>query len=276
METFRDRTVAITGAASGIGRALAVDLAGRGAHLALSDVDEAGLAETAGACEGRGTKVTTATVDVADRSAVEAWAEATVAEHGSVNVIVNNAGVALGAPITTMSYEDLEWLMGINFWGVVHGTKAFLPHLEASGDGHVVNLSSVFGLMAIPSQSAYNAAKFGVRGFTDALRMELEIAGSCVSATTVHPGGIRTNIVRNARMDDALVEQAGDVDERAAQFERIARTSPEQAAAQILKAVLRNRRRTLIGPDAKAFDLVSRLPAGISQRVMIAGAKRRM
>ena len=276
METFRDRTVAITGAASGIGRALAVDLAGRGAHLALSDVDEAGLAETAGACEGRGTKVTTATVDVADRAAVEAWAEATVAEHGSVNVIVNNAGVALGAPITTMSYEDLEWLMGINFWGVVHGTKAFLPHLEASGDGHVVNLSSVFGLMAIPSQSAYNAAKFGVRGFTDALRMELEIANSCVSATTVHPGGIRTNIVRNARMDDALVEQAGDVDERAAQFERIARTSPEQAAAQILKAVLRNRRRTLIGPDAKAFDLVSRLPAGISQRVMIAGAKRRM
>ena len=276
METFRDRTVAITGAASGIGRALAVDLAGRGAHLALSDVDEAGLAETAGACEGRGTKVTTATVDVADRAAVEAWAEATVAEHGSVNVIVNNAGVALGAPITTMSYEDLEWLMGINFWGVVHGTKAFLPHLEASGDGHVVNLSSVFGLMAVPSQSAYNAAKFGVRGFTDALRMELEIAGSCVSATTVHPGGIRTNIVRNARMDDALVEQAGDVDERAAQFERIARTSPEQAAAQILKAVLRNRRRTLIGPDAKAFDLVSRLPAGISQRVMIAGAKRRM
>ncbi|MCB0971602.1 MAG: SDR family oxidoreductase, partial [Acidimicrobiales bacterium] len=263
-------------AASGIGRALAVDLAGRGAHLALSDVDEVGLAETAGSCEGRGTKVTTATVDVADRAAVEAWAEATAAEHGSVNVIVNNAGVALGAPITTMSYEDLEWLMGINFWGVVHGTKAFLPHLEASGDGHVVNLSSVFGLMAVPSQSAYNAAKFGVRGFTDALRMELEIAGSCVSATTVHPGGIRTNIVRNARMDDALVEQAGDVDERAAQFERIARTSPEQAAAQILKAVLRNRRRTLIGPDAKAFDLVSRLPAGISQRVMIAGAKRRM
>lgn len=274
MKDFGGKVVAITGAGSGIGRALALDLSERGAHLALSDVDETGLAETVASCEGRGTKVSSRRVDVADRDAVFAWADEVVGEHGAVNVIVNNAGVALAATVESMSIEDFEWLMGVNFWGVVHGTQAFLPHLKASGEGHVVNVSSVFGLMAIPAQSAYNAAKFGVRGFTDALRIELEISGAPVSATTIHPGGIRTNIARRARVDDSAHSIGGSQD-FIDHFDKLARTTPAKAARQILAAVEKDKRRALIGPDAKAFDLVSRLPAAVSQRVLIAGGKRR-
>lgn len=275
MKHFEGRIAAITGAGSGIGRALAQDLASRGAHLALSDVDDVGLAETVARCEGRGIKVTSDHVDVADRAVVHDWADQVVAEHGRVNLIFNNAGVALGATVAGMSYDDLEWLMGINFWGVVHGTKAFLPHLKASGEGHVVNISSVFGLISVPSQSAYNAAKFGVRGFSDALRMELDIAQCGVSATTVHPGGIKTNIARNARMDPSARELGGSVDADPDDFDKMARTTPDKAAAQILAAVQKNRRRALIGPDATMIDLVSRLPAGIYQRALVVGARRR-
>ncbi|MGQ0431187.1 MAG: SDR family NAD(P)-dependent oxidoreductase [Microthrixaceae bacterium] len=275
MRSFDGRVAAITGAASGIGRALALDLARRGAHVALSDVDDAGLADTVARCEGRGVKVTAHHVDVADRAAVHAWADQVVAEHGKVNLIVNNAGVALGATVDAMSYDDLEWLMNINFWGVVHGTKAFLPHLKASGEGHVVNLSSVFGLMSIPAQGAYNAAKFGVRGFTDALRMELDMERCGVSATTVHPGGIKTNIARSARMDASALRYGASAETAAAEFDKIAKTTPEKAAAQILAAVQKDRRRALIGPDAKAIDLLSRLPAGLYQRALVFGATRR-
>jgi len=275
VKSFDGKVAAITGAGSGIGRALAVELARRGAELALSDIDEAGLAETVTLCEGSGVKVTSRRVDVADREAVYAWADQVVADHGRVNVIFNNAGVALGATVEGMSYADLEWLMGINFWGVVHGTKAFLPHLKASGEGHVVNLSSVFGLISVPSQSAYNAAKFAVRGFTDALRMELEIEGSAVSCTTVHPGGIKTNIARNARMDPSAMEVAGDPEEARRNFEKAFLTTPKKAARQILTAVEHDRRRALIGPDAKVIDMISRMPAGLYQRIVVAGAKRR-
>ena len=274
MRSFDGRVAAITGAASGIGRALARELAGRGCHLALCDIDEVGLAETVTLCEGIGVKVTSKRVDVSDRDAVEAWAAAVVADHGRVNLVFNNAGVALGATVEAMSVTDLEWLMSVNFWGVVNGTKAFLPHLEAAGEGHVVNLSSVFGLVSVPCQSAYNAAKFAVRGFTDALRMELEITGSPVSCTTVHPGGIKTNIARNARMDPSATELAGGRD-AVAEFDKIAMTSPDRAARVILGAVQRNRRRVLVGPDAKAIDLMSRLPAGLVQRVMVRGVRRR-
>ena len=273
MKHFDGRIAAITGAGSGIGRALATDLASRGCHLALSDIDEVGLADTVLQCEGFPVKVTSQLVDVADRAAVHAWADQVVAEHGKVNLIFNNAGVALGATVESMSYDDLEWLMSINFWGVVHGTKAFLPHLQAAGEGHIVNLSSVFGLISIPSQSAYNAAKFGVRGFTDALRMELDVAKGGVSCTTIHPGGIKTNIARNARMDESVIELGGQVDSVGDDFEKVAMTSPEKAARQILDAVRRNRRRALIGPDAKAIDAASRLPAAIYQRVIVRGAK---
>ncbi|MGK2947235.1 MAG: SDR family NAD(P)-dependent oxidoreductase [Acidimicrobiales bacterium] len=275
MKRFDGRVAAITGAGSGIGRALAVDLAGRGAHLALSDIDEAGLADTVARCEGAGVKVSSQRLDVADRGAVGAWAQTVVDEHGAVHLVVNNAGVALAATIDSMTYDDAHWLMDIDFWGVVHGTKAFLPHLEAAGEGHIVNISSVFGLISVPSQSAYNAAKFAVRAFTDALRMELAVAGSPVSCTTVHPGGIKTDIARNARMDASITAMAGSPAEARADFDKVAMTSPEKAARQILSAVQRNRRRALVGPDAKALDLISRLPAGLYQRVVVAGAKRR-
>jgi butyryl-CoA dehydrogenase len=269
------RVAAITGAGSGIGRALALELAGRGAHLALSDIDEVGLADTVARCEGFPVKVTSTRVDVADRAAVEAWADAVVDAHGRVDLVVNNAGVAVAATVASMSHDDAEWLMAINFWGVVHGTKAFLPHLQAAGEGHIVNVSSVFGLISVPSQSAYNASKFAVRGFTDALRMELELERSGVSCTTVHPGGIKTNIARNARMDASIADLAGSATEARDRFDQVAMSSPEKAARQILKAVARNRRRALIGPDAKALDLVSRLPAGVYQRVIVAGARLR-
>jgi NAD(P)-dependent dehydrogenase (short-subunit alcohol dehydrogenase family) len=273
VRSFDGRVAAITGAASGIGRALAEALSAEGANLALSDVDDVGLADTADRCKRSGLRVTTRHVDVADRGAVQGWADLVVAEHGRVNMIVNNAGVALGATVESMRYEDFEWLMGINFWGVVHGTKAFLPHLKVSGEGHIVNVSSVFGLVSVPSQSAYNAAKFAVRGFSDCLRMELEIEGAAVSVTTVHPGGIKTNIARNARVDPSVADMTGTKAGTAmGEFERAFITSPEKAARQILAAVRRDRRRTLVGPDAKLIDLVSRLPAGLYQRAVTTGA----
>ncbi|MGB6057376.1 MAG: SDR family NAD(P)-dependent oxidoreductase [Microthrixaceae bacterium] len=275
MKEFRGKVAAITGAGSGIGRALAIELARRGSHLALSDVDSAGLAETVGRCEGHGVKVTSSSVDVADREAMNAWAESVVDEHGKVNMIFNNAGVALGATVESMTYEDFEWLMSINFWGVVNGTKAFLPHLKESGEGHVINLSSVFGLVSIPTQSAYNAAKFAVRGFTDALRIELDVAQCGVSATTIHPGGIKTNIARNARFDPAASPPGVTAESVGDEFERIAMTSPKKAARQILAAVQKNRRRALIGADAKVIDLISRLPAGFYQSLLVKGSKRR-
>jgi butyryl-CoA dehydrogenase len=274
MKDFIGRVAAVTGAASGIGRAVALELARRGAHVALCDIDDTGLSETVAQCAGYGTKVTSAVVDVADRDAVYRWADEVVAEHGTVNLVVNNAGVALGATVESMSYEDFEWLMNINFWGVVYGTKAFLPHLKASGEGHIANVSSVFGLISVPSQSAYSAAKFAVRGFTDTLRMELEIEGANVSVTTIHPGGIKTNIARNARMDPSVGMIAGDTDAARRDFERVFITSPAKAARQIVNAIQRDRRRALIGPDAKAIDVVSRLPATLYQSVLTKGAAR--
>ena len=265
---FDGRVAAITGAASGIGRALAVELSQHGCSLALCDVDEAGLTETAAQCRPD-VEVTCTRVDVSDRDAVFAWADASASHHGQVNLIINNAGVNLTHDASTQSVEDVAWVMEIDFWGVVHGTQAFLPHLRAADAGHVINISSVFGLVSIPTQSAYNAAKFGVRGYTDALRMELELEGSHVSATTVHPGGIKTNIARNGRSQF-------DDDESAERFDAMAMTTPQKAAQQILTAVQRNRRRALIGPDAVLFDLGSRLPAAVTSRVVKALTRRNL
>jgi butyryl-CoA dehydrogenase len=274
MRQLSGKVAAITGAGSGMGRALALDLTAMSCHVALADVDGEALAGTASDCQGRGVKVSESVVDVADRDAVHAWADQVAAEHGRVNLVVNNAGVALMYDVETMSYEDLDWLIGVNFWGVIHGTKAFLPHLRAADEGHIVNVSSVFGLIGVPSQSAYSAAKFAVRGFTDALRLELKGDAGNVSCTTVHPGGVRTNIARNARSDPngLSVRSLGGRDQ-ADVFDRMVRTSPEQAARAIIRAVERDRRRVTIGADAKVIDLVSRLPSAVYHWPVIGGLR---
>ena len=275
MKDFEGKVAAVTGAASGIGRALAVELARRRCHVAISDVDTDGLDRTAAMARRSGVDVSTWELDVADRQAVHAWADKVVAEHGTVNLVVNNAGVALGATVEGMSYDDFDWLMGVNFWGVVHGTKAFLPHLRSAGEGHIVNISSVFGLIGIPSQSAYNAAKFGVRGFTEALRVELDMQGGAVSCTTVHPGGIKTNIARSARMSDSVRELGMDPSNASADLEKAFMTSPEKAAEVILAGVEANRRRVLIGPDARLFTLLGKLPPSFYQPLLSRGARLR-
>lgn len=276
MRSFKDKVAAITGAGSGIGRALAQELARRGCHLALSDVNEVGLAETARSLEGSGVEVTTHRVDVADREAVYAWADQVVKAHGKVNLIFNNAGVALGATVEGARDEDLEWLMNINFWGVVHGTRAFMPHLKAAGEGHVVNLSSIFGIAGVPSQSAYNASKFAVRGFTESLREELDLLRCGVSATSVHPGGIKTNIARAARTDASVATLGTDPATAAAKFEKQFITPPEVAAKTILRGVERDDRRVLVGPDAHVIDLLVRLLPSAYQKLIVAFSRRTM
>lgn len=265
MKHFRERVAAITGAGSGIGRQLALALAKQHCHLSLSDINEQGLNETAQLVQQASpdVRVTTAVVNVADRQQVEQWASQTVADHGAVHLVVNNAGVALGSSIEGSSYEDLQWIMDINFWGVVHGTKAFLPYLKQSGDGHIVNISSLFGLIAQPTQAAYNASKFAVRGFTESLRQELKLQRCGVSATCVHPGGIRTNIANAARVNDSLRTLGIDPAKSTQSFNRLLRTPAEDAAQEIIKAVQQDAARLLIGGDARLMDRMQRLmPTG--------------
>ncbi|PTU32431.1 SDR family NAD(P)-dependent oxidoreductase [Stenotrophobium rhamnosiphilum] len=280
MKSFNNKVAAITGAGSGIGRALALELAAQNCALSLSDVNETGLAETAKLLADSGVKVTTSKVDVSKLEQVQAWAKKTVKDHGKVNLIFNNAGVAVAGTVEGLSYEEYEWITNINFWGVVYGTKEFLPHLKASGEGHVINVSSVFGLFAQPSQSAYNATKFAVRGFTESLRQELDMTGTNVSATCVHPGGIKTNIARSARTNDSLREITGvDPSKATADFEKMFTTTAKKAAEVILAGVKRDARRVLIGNDARAFDVMQRLLPTAYQalvtRAMKAQSKRK-
>jgi NAD(P)-dependent dehydrogenase (short-subunit alcohol dehydrogenase family) len=262
--------VVLTGAASGIGRCLALELAGRGARLAISDIDGPGLQETADLVrEATGLEARVDKLDVRDRAAWATYAEAVIADLGGVDIVVNNAGVALSGDVVDMSDEQLDFVMDVDFWGVVHGTRAFLPHLIASG-GHVVNISSLFGLMAIPGQSAYNAAKFGVRGFTEALRQEMLVAGHPVSVTCVHPGGVKTAIARNAA-------SAGQVDQqRSAEFfdKHLARTSAERAAEIIADGIRKDRARVLVGTDAKLLDLLVRVTGSGYQRFVTKAVAR--
>jgi NAD(P)-dependent dehydrogenase (short-subunit alcohol dehydrogenase family) len=279
MRTLDGKVVVITGAGSGIGRELALQAARAGAVLALSDWDETGLVETATAVEqvalraggaGAGEGVRTDKLDVRARAAMRSYAASVREQLGRVNAVVNNAGVALHGDFTEVGYDDFEWVMDVDFWGVVQGTKEFLPHLIESGDGHVVNISSLFGLMGMPGQTAYNAAKFGVRGFTEALRMEMAIAGHPVAVTCVHPGGIKTAIARNARAtashDQAHVAQHFD--------RKLARTSAEAAARTIWDGVLAERPRVVVGGDARALDALVRLAGPRYQQLVIRAARR--
>jgi NAD(P)-dependent dehydrogenase (short-subunit alcohol dehydrogenase family) len=279
VKNFEDKVAAITGAASGMGRELAIELARRGCHLALSDIDSAGLAATADMARkaGPGVRISCAQVDTASREAVQAWADQCVAEHGRVNLVFNNAGVALSALLESVRREDFEWLMSINFWGVVWGTQAFMPHLRASGEGHVINMSSLFGLMAVPLNGCYNASKFAVRGYTEALRMELDLVRSPVSATCVHPGGVRTSIATSARIDANAVAVIGsDVQTARREFDKLLdATSARSAALQILRGVERNQRRVLVGTDARVMDKVVRLLGAAYQPLVVALLRRR-
>jgi len=244
----------VTGAASGIGRALAQQLSAAGSALAIADVDEPGLAETAASLNARA-PVSTHLLDVSEEAAVKAFADDVLARHRRVTLLINNAGVALIGAFEEVSLDDLRWLMGINFWGVVYGVTYFLPILKQQPRAHIVNLSSVFGIIGPVGQSAYAASKFAVRGFTEVLRHELE--GTSVSVSCVHPGGIHTPIAKHARLGANAPEEKKR--EAVAFFEKVTPTSPETAAARILRGVERREPRVLIGRDARQIDVVQRL-----------------
>jgi NAD(P)-dependent dehydrogenase (short-subunit alcohol dehydrogenase family) len=271
MKTLKDKVVVITGAGSGIGRALAVEVARRGSLVAVSDVDEAGLAETVELAKAAGaSEVRADRLDVADRAAFAAYALAVREHFGRVNVVVNNAGVTMTGDFEEITYDDFEWIMSINFWGVVTGTKEFLPHLIESGDGHVVNISSLFGLVSMPGQSTYNASKYAVRGFTEALREEMLVNERPVGVTCVHPGGIKTGISRNGRKVASL-----DAEELDSLFEKkLARMEPSRAAEIIVNGVLGDKARVLVGLDAHLIHHAAKLAGSRYQDVVAIFGKR--
>jgi short-subunit dehydrogenase len=263
MTAIRGAAAAVTGAASGIGRALAIELAARGCDLALADRDEAGLqavaADIAKAQSGTPTrKVTLHRVDVGEPDQIEAFAQAALSTHPALNILINNAGVALFGNFTEIDQAQMDWLMNINFWGVVHATRAFLPHFARQREAHIVNLSSIFGIIAPPGQTAYAASKFAVRGFSESLRHELQAAKSPVRLSVVHPGGVATSIARNSRTGVGMTDNARRV-ELIERFETVARTTPATAAIRILKGIEKNQPRILIGNDARGADFLQRL-----------------
>ncbi|CAA0122018.1 Putative oxidoreductase SadH [Halioglobus japonicus] len=266
MAYAQGKIAVITGAGSGIGRALAMQLNREGCELFLSDINSDALNETIAMLPLKNIPADGQVLDVADKEGMHAWADRIGSSKGHVDIVINNAGVALMANVEESNYADLEWLMGINFWGVVYGTQAFLPLLRNSAQGHLVNLSSVFGLIGVPTQSAYNAAKFAVRGYTEALRQEM--AGSNVHVCCVHPGGIKTNIARVARGGDESLTP----EERGREFEKLAKTSPETAAKKIIEAIEKRKKRLLIGLDAVVISIVSRLfPVSYTRFILALG-----
>ena len=271
---YRNHVAAITGAGSGMGRELAIHLAKMGCHVALSDINPEQLAATKQLLANYDVNVTMTVLDVSDNKAVEAWADSVMSDHGKVNFIFNNAGVALYSTVEGSSISELEWVMNINFWGVVYGTKAFLPLIKNSvkqsqfGEhGHIINISSLFGLTAQPSQSAYNSSKFAVRGFTESLRQELNIQNCGVSATCIHPGGIKTNIANSARGNESIHDIGMSTGPKAIRsFNKFLKFDANEAAWIILQAAATNQQRCLIGNDAKMIDAIQRVfPSHYSQ-----------
>lgn len=263
MDGFSGKVAVVTGAGSGIGRALATELARSGARLAISDVDTDGLARTEELIRSVGAEVRTDRLDVTAREAVLGYADTVHTHFGAVHQIYSIAGIAFVGDVEISLFKDIERVMDVDYWGVVNGTKAFLPHLIASGNGHIVNMSSMFGLFGVPGQAAYNSAKFAVRGFTEALRQEMAQAKRPVKVTTVHPGGIKTGIARNMSAAEGI-----DVEALAKTFDKkLASTSPEKAAQVILDGVRKNKARVLIGNDAKALDAIVRLTGSGYQRL---------
>ena len=269
MDGFAGKVAVVTGAGSGIGQALAIELGRSGAKVAISDVNLEGLADTEQQLKAIGAEVKADRLDVTEREAFLHYADAVKEHFGKVNQIYNNAGIAYTGDIEVSAFKDIERVMDVDFWGVVNGTKAFLPYLIASGDGHVVNISSVFGLFSVPGQAAYNSAKFAVRGFTEALRQEMVLAGHPVGVTTVHPGGIKTALVRSSTAAEGI-----DPDQMAKLFDKLARTSPERAAQIILDAVRKNHARVLVGADAKILDILVRLTGSGYQRLFSTVTRR--
>jgi NAD(P)-dependent dehydrogenase (short-subunit alcohol dehydrogenase family) len=271
MKNLKDKVAAITGAASGIGRALALNLADEGCHLAISDINEAGLQETADMVrkQSKNVRVTTHNVDTSDRKQVKLYAEDVMKAHGTVHIIINNAGVSIIETLEDLSYEDFEWLMGINLWGVVYGCKEFLPYLKKQDCAHIVNISSVNGIFTNPNNGPYCTAKFAVRGFTETLAQEL--ADTKVKVSCVHPGGIKTNIINNARFykvsDTSLAKE-----EAIAFFNRlIAKTKADKAAKIIISGIKKDKTRIMVGSDAYVLDWLKRLfPVGFQK---LAGRK---
>lgn len=267
MKDFRDKVAVVTGAGSGMGRDLAIKLAQRGAKVAISDVDPDGLATTERLVKDAGGDVHSQLLNVAEREAMLEYADTVAAHFGKVNAIFNNAGIAHTGEVEIMEFKDIERVMDVDYWGVVNGTKAFLPHIIASGDGAIVNTSSLFGILSEPGQSAYNSAKFAVRGFTEALRQEMLLSDHNVAVTCVHPGGIKTAIARNATASgDHDAQNLGEF------FDKyLANTSSEKAADIILAATEKERARVLVGADAKIIDLGVRLVGswyqGVSARL---------
>jgi NAD(P)-dependent dehydrogenase (short-subunit alcohol dehydrogenase family) len=253
MKTLKGSVAVVTGAGSGIGRALAQELALQGAQLALADINGGTLEETRGLLGAAKAKIYT--LDVADAAAVEDFARKVEQDFGRASVLINNAGVALYGNFAELTLQEFDWLFRINFWGVVHGCKSFLPLLKREPEAHIVNISSVFGLIAPAGQTAYSSSKFAVRGFTQALKGELD--GTWVSMTCVHPGGIRTNIAANARAGANTRPEGWE--ERQERFRKAAHTSPEKAAQIIVRGILRNKARVLIGADAYLFEILQRL-----------------
>lgn len=266
MRTLQDRVAIVTGAASGIGRATSIALAGEGCHLALADIDEAGLEATAAEVRALGRRASAHRVDVADRERMRGWADEVIEAHGAAHVLVNNAGVTVTATFEEHTFADWDFIVGVNFWGVIHGCTFFLPHLRKADEAHIVNMSSVFGLMGAPLQSSYCATKFAVRGLSEALWVELREAN--IGVTSVHPGGIRTSIAASARGADVQAKEAST------KFIAGARVLPEDCARKIVAAIKGNRMRQLVAGEAYVIETLKRLAPELVQRVTQRNYKR--